>query len=55
MPLEPALDDEAHAEEILPQAPSKYHLTGFLVPYEADISQRSDNASDEVAPDGSFT
>ena len=56
MPLEPTLDDEAHAEEILPQAPSKYHLTGFLVPYEADISQRSDNASDEgmemgVSPD----
>lgn len=45
--MEPTPDDEAHAEEILPQAPSKWYLTGFLVPYEADISQRSDNASDE--------
>lgn len=37
------------AEEILPQAPSKWYLTGFLVPYEADIHQRSDEtATDEL-------
>jgi hypothetical protein len=28
----PAPDDLAHAEEIIPQPPSKWYLTGFLVP-----------------------
>jgi hypothetical protein len=31
-----------YAEEVLPIAPSKWYLTGFLVPYEAPQSQRSD-------------
>src|ERR1039458_7363595 len=33
--------------EILPQAPSRWYLTGFLVPYEAPESQRRDAVSDE--------
>ena len=45
----PRPDDSLHQEEILSQAPSKWYLTGFLVPYEADISQRSDDtANDEM-------
>ena len=31
--------------EILPQAPSRWYLTGFLVPTEADESQKSDPTS----------
>ncbi len=35
--------------EVLPQAPSRWYLTGFLVPLEADVHQRSDEtAGDEV-------
>jgi Helicase conserved C-terminal domain len=36
-----------HESEILPQAPSRWYLTGFLVPYEAPESQRRDAVSDE--------
>ena len=36
-----------HENEILPQAPSRWYLTGFLVPYEAPESQRRDAVSDE--------
>ncbi len=43
----PTPDDLVHAEEILDQAPSKWYLTGFLVPYGAPVEQRTDNASDE--------
>ena len=43
----PPPDDTAHAEEVLPQAPSKWYLTGFLVPYEASPDQRSDPTGDE--------
>lgn len=32
-------------DEILPQAPSRWYLTGFLVPTEADESQRCDPTS----------
>ncbi len=34
-------------DEILPQPPSRWYLTGFLVPLEADESQRSDETSTE--------
>ncbi len=37
----------AYADEALPIAPSKWYLTGFLVPYEAPISQRTDDDGDE--------
>ncbi len=36
-----------HESETLPQAPSRWYLTGFLVPYEAPESQRRDAVSDE--------
>jgi Helicase conserved C-terminal domain len=36
-----------YQSEILPQAPSKWYLTGFLVPYEASIEERSDEAGDD--------
>ena len=35
--------------EVLPQAPSRWYLTGFLVPTDADEDQRYDpNNNDEV-------
>ena len=33
--------------EVLPQAPSRWYLTGFLVPIEAESSQRTDEAGTE--------
>ena len=33
--------------ETLPQTPSRWYLTGFLVPTDADESQRSDPTSDD--------
>lgn len=38
---------DAYAQEALPIAPSKWYLTGFLIPYEAPVSQRSDDDADE--------
>ena len=43
----PTPDDAIYAEETLDQAPSKWYLTGFLVPYEAPIEQRSDDTGNE--------
>ncbi len=43
----PSPDDLDHAEEELPQAPSKWYLSGFLVPYEADLSQRTDDTGND--------
>ncbi|BDA75948.1 Helicase-like (plasmid) [Calothrix sp. PCC 7716] len=43
----PTPDDVEHAHEVLPQAPSMWYLTGFLVPYEASATQRSDDAGNE--------
>lgn len=43
----PNPEDMEHAEEILPKAPSTWYLSGFLVPYEADIQQRVDDAGDD--------
>ena len=37
----------ANENEVLPQAPSRWYLTGFLVPYEAPESQRSDETGSE--------
>ncbi|MCP3993781.1 MAG: helicase, partial [bacterium] len=36
-----------YRDEILPIAPSKWYLTGFLVPYEAPVEQRSDDDGDD--------
>lgn len=33
--------------EVLNQAPSRWYLTGFLVPLEASESQRSDETADD--------
>lgn len=43
----PAPDDAVHAEEVIPQPPSKWYLTGFLVPYDAPMEQRSDDTGDD--------
>jgi hypothetical protein len=43
----PNPDDDALAREALPQPPSRWYLTGFLVPYEADVSQRQDETGNE--------
>ena len=40
--------DAAYTAEVLPVAPSKWYLTGFLVPYEAPADQRSDDDSDDA-------
>src|SRR5271166_4100514 len=33
--------------EVLPQAPSRWYLTGFLVPLEAGVVQKSDETADD--------
>jgi len=43
----PTPDDLAHAEEIIPQPPSKWYLTGFLVPYNAPMEVRSDDTGND--------
>ena len=43
----PTPDDAVHAEETLDQAPSKWYLTGFLVPYGVPVEERTDNSGDE--------
>ncbi|MEH2311655.1 MAG: hypothetical protein V7K35_09680 [Nostoc sp.] len=43
----PTPDDIDHIEEILDQAPSKWYLTGFLVPHGAPIEQRGDDTVDD--------
>jgi len=35
------------AQEVLPQAPSRWYLTGFLVPLGAKAEQRADEAADD--------
>ena len=45
-PGEPQHD--AYVEEVLPVAPSRWYLTGFLVPYEAAPEQRSDDDGNEA-------
>jgi len=38
----------AYADEVLPVAPSKWYLSGFLCPYQAPTSQRSDDDGSET-------
>lgn len=40
-------DGGVYADEVLPQPPSRWYLTGFLVPRNAPEDQRSDGTSDE--------
>ena len=43
----------AHALETLTAAPSRWYLTGFLVPHEANDAQRADpTAQEEMDLDG---
>lgn len=45
----PDVTADDHQDEIISQAPSKWYLSGFLVPYEASVEDRSgDNANDEI-------
>jgi hypothetical protein len=43
----PTPNDIAHVDEIIDQAPSKWYLTGFLVPYEASVEQRSEDIGND--------
>ena len=46
-------NDHAFARELLPEAPSRWYLTGFLVPRYAPEDQRVDaQADDELDADG---
>ena len=38
-------NDSELATEVLPQAPSRWYLTGFLVPLEASEAQRQDETA----------
>jgi Helicase conserved C-terminal domain len=42
-----ATADDHYQAEIISQAPSKWYLTGFLVPYEATVQERSGDTADE--------
>lgn len=43
----PRPDDSDRVQEILDQAPSKWYLTGFLVPHGAPVEQRSDDTGND--------
>lgn len=45
----------AFAHELLPDAPSRWYLTGFLVPSDAPVEQRSDETATEEIDSGSDT
>src|SRR5215813_2870437 len=40
-------NDHAFARELLPDAPSRWYLTGFLVPSDAPVEQRTDETADD--------
>ena len=42
-----ATADDHYQVEIISQARSKWYLTGFLVPYEASVQDRSGDTADE--------
>jgi hypothetical protein len=43
----PDPDDAVHAEEVLPQAPSQWYLSGFLAPSGAEAHDRGDETGEE--------
>lgn len=43
----PDCDDTEQLGEVLPQSPSRWYLTGFLVPIDADEDQKSDETGTE--------
>ena len=43
-------NQHAFAAELLPESPSRWYLTGFLVPFDAPVEQKTDETSnDEIA------
>lgn len=48
-------NDHAFAEELLPEPPTRWYLSGFLVPSDAPIEQRSDETSTEEIDGGGDT
>ena len=51
----PRPDDAELAYELLPHAPSRWYLTGFLVPSNAPVTQRAQDAEEEFdQPDDPF-
>src|SRR5262245_47816414 len=44
----PSHDDAGLADEILPDPPSRWYLTGFLVPVEAPVRQKSRDPQEEM-------
>ena len=46
-------NDHAFARELRPESPSRWYLTGFLVPITAPAEQRSDETSTEEIAGGS--
>ena len=47
--------DHAFAHELLPDAPSRWYLSGFLVPSEAPADQKTDETSTEEIDSGGDT
>lgn len=45
-------NDHPFAHELLPDAPSRWYLTGFLVPAEAPVEQKSDETAAEEIDSG---
>ena len=48
-------NDHAFAHELLPDAPSRWYLSGFLVPSEAPADQKTDETSSEEIDSGGNT
>ena len=48
-------NDHAFAHELLPDAPSRWYLSGFLVPSEAPADQKTDETSTEEIDSGGDT
>ena len=44
--------DSPLLNEVLPQSPSRWYLTGFLVPIDADEDQKTDETADEEVDSG---
>jgi len=40
-------NQHAFAAELLPESPSRWYLTGFLVPFDAPVEQKTDETSNE--------
>ena len=49
----PGHEDVARAREVLGTPPSRWYLCGFLVPYEAEVTERGDDVGDDQIEDGS--